>query len=66
MWMPIILLCYNIQAQSCVVLTRNYDLLETQEECNKVAVAKGKIAFNSQKVYYVKPLCQKIIIGHTI
>jgi hypothetical protein len=66
MWMPILLICSSVYAESCWVVTRNEDFLKTQEECNRVSVAKAKMAFESSTIYHVKPMCQKIKIGEGV
>ena len=63
MWMPIILICSSVYAESCWVLTKNEELLETQEKCNVVAVAKAKMVFDLPNIYHVKPMCQIIKPG---
>ncbi len=65
MWMPIILLCSSVYAQSCIVVTRNHEsqMLPTKEECFKVSIEKAKIAHRMTAMYHVKPMCQEIIMG---
>jgi len=47
-------------------VTRNEDFLDTREECNRVSIAKAKMAFESSAIYHVKPMCQEIKIGKNI
>jgi hypothetical protein len=61
--MPIVLICSSVYAESCWVVTRNEDLLKTQEECNRISFAKAKMAFENSAIYHVKPMCQEIKIG---
>ena len=65
MWMPILLICSSVYAESCWVVTRNKqsDMLPSKEECFEVSIEKAKIALKSPTVYRVKPMCQEILLG---
>ena len=58
--MPILLVCSSVYAESCMVVTRNWEFYETLELCLEVSVAKARILLKEPTVFHVKPLCQKI------
>jgi hypothetical protein len=63
MWMPIILLCSSVYAESCLVVTRNWQFYDTLELCLEISESKAKKAFEHPQVYHVKPMCQEIILN---
>ena len=66
MWLPMLLICANLQASSCTVVTRNYHLVDTEKECIKVVMAKLKEADDIKEIVYKRPMCQQIMIGKGI
>tara|TARA_R100001163_G_C4865451_1_gene69729 strand:- start:167 stop:361 length:195 start_codon:yes stop_codon:yes gene_type:complete len=60
--MPIILVCSSVYAESCMVVSRNWEFFETSEACLEISVRKANILFRNPAVYHVKPLCQEIIL----
>ena len=62
MWMPILIVCQSIMADSCMVITGR-ELFPTKEECFEVSIQKGELAYSHPQVTMVKPLCQIIPEG---
>ena len=65
MWMAIILVCSGIYAESCIVVTRNWEFYDTLEVCLELSEKKAILLFKNPTVYHVKPLCQEIILDKT-
>ena len=59
MWMPILLVCSSVYAESCIVVTRNWEFHKQFEICLGVA----KMLFEHPQIYHIKPLCQEIILS---
>ena len=66
MWLPMLLICGSLEASSCTVIARNYDLVDSGKECVKVVMAKLKEANEIEKIVYKRPMCQEIMIGKGI
>jgi len=66
MWMPIILLCSSVYAESCNVITRNWEFHKTLEKCLQISTNKGQLLLQLPNIYHVKPMCQEIILGQEI
>ena len=62
MWMAIILVCSAVYAESCLVVTRNWEFYDTLEVCLELSEKKARLLFKNPTVYHVKPLCQEIIL----
>jgi len=62
MWMPIILICSSVYAESCMVVSRNWEFHDNSDTCLAVSVRQANILFRNPSVYHVKPLCQEIIL----
>mgnify|MGYP003125324353 CR=1 FL=1 len=62
MWMPILLVCSSVYAESCMVVTRNWEFHETLELCLDVSIKKANILLRNPVVFHVKPLCQEILL----
>ena len=60
MWMPILLVCSSMFAQECLVVTRNWEVYDTRDQCLAISVGKARILIDNPAVHHVKPLCQKI------
>ena len=52
MWMPILIVCQSIMADSCMVITGR-ELLPTKEECFEVSIQKGELAYSHPQVTMV-------------
>ena len=59
MWMSIMILCANMNAQSCMVITGN-ELHTSKEKCFKSAIEKANKAVTYPQVHQAKPFCQVI------
>ena len=59
MWMSIMILCANMNAQSCMVITGN-ELLPNKEKCFESAIEKANKAITYPQVFQAKPFCQII------
>ena len=66
MWLPMLLICTSLEASSCTVVSRNYDLASNENECIRVAIAKLKEADNIKEIVYKRPMCQEVMIGKNI
>ena len=65
MWMTIVMLCGNMYANSCIVITSKdiEDYYATKEECLKVAVERAEFARATPQIFFALPMCQEIILG---
>ena len=52
MWLPMLLICGSLEASSCTVIARNYDLVDSEKECVKVVMAKLKEANEIEKIVF--------------
>ena len=59
MWMSIMILCANMNAQSCMVITGN-ELFTNKEKCFESAIEKANKAVTYPQVFQAKPFCQVI------
>ena len=59
MWMSIMILCANMNAQSCMVITGN-ELHTSKEKCFKSAIEKANKAVTYPQVHQARPFCQVI------
>ena len=59
MWMSIMILCANMNAQSCMVITGN-ELHISKEKCFESAIEKANKAITYPQVFQAKPFCQVI------
>lgn len=59
MWMSIMILCANMNAQSCMVITGN-ELHISKEKCFESAIEKANKAVTYPQVFQAKPFCQVI------
>ena len=63
MWMPILLVCSSVYAESCIVVTRNWEFHKHFEICLGVAKMQAEKLFEHPQIYHIKPLCQEIILS---
>ena len=63
MFMPILLVCSSVYAESCIVVTRNWEFHDTLDVCLAVSDHEASTLFKEPSVYHVKALCQEIILG---
>ena len=68
MWMTIVMLCGNMYANSCLVVTSKDidDYYATKEECFEVAVGRANFAKATPQIAIAVPMCQEIILGEEI
>ena len=68
MWMTIVLLCGNMYANSCIVVTSKdiEDYYATKEECLKVAIERADFVRATPQIFFALPMCQEIILGEEI
>ena len=68
MWMTIVLLCGNMYANSCIVVTSKdiEDYYATKEQCLKVAIERADFARTTPQIFFALPMCQEIILGEEI
>ena len=66
MWMPMLLICGSVYAESCLVVTKNEDFYDTLEECSAASTEKANWALKNTPMYYVRPMCQDIKMGKSI
>ena len=59
MWMSIMILCANMNATSCMVITCN-ELHTSKEKCFEDSIAKANKAVTYPQVYQARPFCQVI------
>ena len=59
MWMSIMILCANMNAQSCMVITGT-ELDTRKERCFESAIEKANKAVTYPQVFQAKPFCQVI------
>ena len=60
MFMPIRLICSSVFAESCMVVTRNWEFYDNWDDCLAISQEKALILFEEPSVYHVKALCQEI------
>ena len=68
MWMTIVMLCGNMYANSCLVITSKDidDYYATKEECFAVAISRAEFARATPQIFFALPMCQEIILGEEI
>ena len=66
MWMPIVMICANMYANSCTVVTSIGKYYDTKEECFEISIQKASSATNTPQIFYALPMCQEIAIGKEI
>ena len=66
MWMAIVMVCGNMYANSCTVITSINSYYNTKEECFEVSMQKASAATTSPQIFYALPMCQEINIGKDI
>ncbi len=59
MWMSILVVCGNVYAQSCMVITGN-ELHTNKERCFEYSIEKANKALTFPNVFQAKPFCQVI------
>ena len=59
MWMSILIVCGNMYAQSCMVITGT-ELHTSKTNCFEYSVGKANNAITFPDVHQVKPFCQVI------
>ena len=59
MWITIMILCANMNATSCMVITGN-ELHTSKEKCFEDSIAKANKAVTYPQVYQARPFCQVI------
>ena len=59
MWIGIMILCGNLYAESCTIITTR-ELFPTVEMCFQSAREKAKTAIQHPTVFRAKPFCQII------
>ena len=68
MWMTIVMLCGNMYANSCLIVTSKdiEDYYATKEECFEVAIERANFAMATPQIFLAVPMCQEIILGEEI
>tara|TARA_R100000329_G_scaffold131464_1_gene110709 strand:- start:170 stop:370 length:201 start_codon:yes stop_codon:yes gene_type:complete len=66
MWMPIVMICANIYANTCTVVTSVGKYYDTKEECFQVSIQKATAATDTPQIFYARPMCQEIVLGQEI
>tara|TARA_R100000742_G_C4199130_1_gene28778 strand:- start:305 stop:505 length:201 start_codon:yes stop_codon:yes gene_type:complete len=66
--MTIIMLCGNMYANSCLIVTSKdiEDYYATKEECFQVAMERADFARATPQIAVAVPMCQEIILGEEI
>ena len=59
MWLAILIVCGNMHAQSCIVITGN-DLHTSKEKCFEKAIESANTAITYPHVFQARPFCQII------
>jgi hypothetical protein len=63
MWLAMVLVCSNVYASSCLVITAPKDLKNSREKCNYVASEKSTALMKKDTVQYAVPMCEEITMG---
>ena len=66
MWMAVVMMCANIYANTCTVVTTVGTYFDTQEQCFEVSTQKANAAVSTPQVFYALPMCQEIVLGQEI
>lgn len=68
MWMTIIMVCANVYAHSCLVVTSKdfTDYYDTKEECLAKSITRAEQAQNDPNIFFALPMCQEIILNSPV